>query len=229
MRFVSYSEASEKFIGKTVAIVGSAPSCAENEPGFVDSHDVVVRVNNYRTGDRQGHRCDVFYSFFGGSIKKSIADLKADGVTLCMCKCPNSRPIESEWHSRAPGRVNGIDFRYIYRMRADWWFCDTWIPSTDHFRRSFQLLDRHIPTTGFAAVLDVLAMRPRSVYLTGFDFFSSGLHNVNEKWRPGDPHDPIGHVPEREAKWIATNLGSYPIALDATLERLLAKYEAAAV
>lgn len=222
MRFVSYAEAAAHFHGRDVAIVGSAPSCLRNEPGVVDRHDVVVRVNNYRTGTPQGKRCDVHYSFFGSSIRKTAAQLEADGVELCMCKCPNAKPIESAWHD-ANRKQNGIDFRYIYRARAAWWFCDTYVPSTEQFLRSFDLLDRHVPTTGFAAVLDILAMEPRSLYLTGFDFFRSGMHNVNERWRPGDPTDPIGHVPEREADWLARNLGSYPIVLDETLQEMLAK------
>ena len=64
--------------GKRVAVVGGGPTVLENRPGFIDRHDVVVRVNNYRTGSAQGTRCDVFYSFFGGSIKKTPAELRAE-------------------------------------------------------------------------------------------------------------------------------------------------------
>ncbi len=82
---------------------------------------------------------------------------------------------------------------------------------------SFNLLGGHIPSTGFAAVLDVLACKPSTVYLTGFDFFESGTHNVNEPWRPGDPRDPIGHRPEVERDWLYANVGNYPIQLDTAL------------
>ena len=66
MRFVSRSEVRSRFEGKSVAIVGSGPGCAENEPGLIDGHDVVVRVNNYRLTGGTGKRTDIFYSFFGG-------------------------------------------------------------------------------------------------------------------------------------------------------------------
>ena len=181
-------------------------------------------MNNYRTGHEQGTRCDVFYSFFGNSIRKSVAQLKADGVKLCMAKCPDAKPIESAWHERL-GKTAGIDFRYIYQLRRDWWFCDTYVPEIWTFIERFELLDRHIPTTGFSAILDVLACEPASIYLTGFDFFSSGLHNVNETWRQGDPRDPIAHRPDLEAAWIATNAASF--TFDAKLAGIIIRRLAA--
>lgn len=216
MRFVSFSEVQDRLRGKTIAVVGSGPTCLHNAPGFVDSYDLVLRVNNFKLGEAQGRRCDVFYSFFGGSIKKTASELAAEGVSLCLCKCPNGRPIKSDWHERN-GKTNGIDFRYIYRNRALFWFCDTFVPDDAHFLRGFELLGRHIPTTGFAAILDVMQCEPKSFYVTGFDFFASGLHNVDEKWRAGRADDPIGHRPEREFAWIAENCDRYPITFDSAL------------
>lgn len=219
-RFVTFSEASEQLRGKTVAVVGSAPSVLDNAPGFVDEHEVVCRINNYKLGPAQGIRTDVFYSFFGSSIRKTAAELQRDGVTLCMAKCPNAKPLTSEWHERN-NKPLGVDFRYIYEARQDFWFCDTFVPSVEHFLRSFELLGKHIPTTGFAAILDVLACEPRSVYLTGFDFMTSGIHNVDEKWRPGDPADPIGHRPEREFAWVRANRSMLPLTFDKHLSTMI--------
>lgn len=220
MRFVTFEEVMPRFEGKTVAVVGSGPTVLQNKPGFVDSHEVVVRVNNYKVSLAAGWRCDVHYAFYGSSIKNRADDLKRDGVTLCMCKCPDSKPIESRWHEET-GRVAGIDFRKIYVARRNWWFCDTYVPTTERFLRSFELLGRHIPTSGFAAIIDVLEMKPASVYLTGFDFFQSGKHNVDERWKPGDPADPIGHVPDAEAAWLKANAKNYPLIFDAPLTKLL--------
>ncbi len=218
MRFVEFSEVQSWLRGKTVAVVGSAPSCAENEPNFVDLHDLVCRVNNYKPGLGQGFRCDIHYSFYGSSVTKDKADLCRDGVKLCMCKCPNSRPLKCEWHVRH-GKVYGIDFRYIYERRASWWWCDTYVPSEERFLEKIELLGGHIPTTGFAAILDLLACEPQSLYVTGFDFFSSRMHNVNEPWRPGNPEDPIGHRPELELAWIAAHRGV--MRFDRKLETML--------
>ncbi len=79
----------------------------------------------------------------------------------------------------------------------------------------FELLAKHVPTTGFAALLDVLRFKPKHVYLTGFDFFDSGIHNVNEKWRPQNSADPIGHSPQAERAWVKANLSTLPISMDA--------------
>ena len=216
MRFVSRDDVSAVLAGRRVALVGSGPGVLENPRGLIDSYDVVMRVNNYKLAPATGARTDVFFSFFGESIRKTARELKRDGVKLCMCKCPDSKPIESKWHADR-NKPRGVDFRYIYQGRADWWFCDTYVPTEAEFLEHFDLLGGHVPTTGFSALLTLLSFEPLSVYMTGFDFFSSGLHNVNERWKPGAPRDPIGHVPKGEAKWLADNMARFPITADRRL------------
>ena len=210
-----------RFLGRSVAIVGSGPGVLDNKRGFIDGHDVVVRVNNYRLSEAAGFRTDVFYSFFGDSIRKTAAELRNDRVTLCMCKCPDANAIHSPWHVKRK-RMNGVDFRYIYRNRADFWFCDTYIPAASDFLEQFHLLGDRVPTTGFAAILSILEFKPKSVYLTGFDFFRSGLHNVSEPWRKRNDDDPIRHEPERELRWIAANAQKYPLSFDKALQAIFA-------
>lgn len=224
MRFLNRQEVAGRFAGKTVAIVGSGPGCADNPPGFVDGHDIVVRVNNYRLMGGTGSRCDVFYSFFGTSIRKTREELIRDGVHLCLCKLPNARAMESEWHTQNRKEI-GIDYRPHYNRRAamNFWFCDTYIPTLGEFLESFRLLGHHMPTTGFAAIYDVLSFAPKSVYLTGFDFFASGIHNVTERWREKNPGDPIRHMPGKERDWLCANLGRLPISADAALTAQLRK------
>jgi hypothetical protein len=224
MRFVTRSEARAYFEGRSVAIVGSGPGSLTNRPGMVDDHDVVVRVNNYRLYPETGYRTDVFYSFFGTSIKKAKEDLIRDGVKLCISKLPNAKVFDSEWHQKH-GKTIGVDYRPHYQRRASWWFCDTYIPSVDEFMAGFRLLGDHMPTTGFAAILDVVSFNPRSVFLTGFDFFRSGLHNVSDPWVEKNLDDPYRHLPEREFNWVATNASRFE--MDRTLRTLLAERVAA--
>jgi hypothetical protein len=219
MRFATRAEIASTFHGKRVAVVGSGPGCLDNKPGFVDSHGVVVRINNHKVGPAQGFRTDVHYSFYGSSIRKTSAELKAEGVRLVMCKCPDGKFIESEWH-RKNGKPHGVDFSYIYRDRRSWWFCQTYRPSMQEFIESFDLLGRHIPSTGFSALLAVMSFEPASIFVTGMDFFSSKVHNVNEPWRPGNPEDPIGHAPERERAWLAKQTG---MTYDKRLTEIMAK------
>jgi hypothetical protein len=186
----------------------------------VDSHDVVVRVNNYKLSPAAGSRTDIFYSFFGGSIKKTARELVRDGVKLCICKCPDAVFMKSRWHMRN-GKTRGTDFRYIYRLRERFWFCPTLVPSMEEFMVGFNLLGQHVPTTGFAAILEILSFNPQRLYLTGFDFFASGLHNVDEAWRPGNPADPIGHVPDQERRWLLQNMAAHPIEVDPVMRSTL--------
>ena len=217
--FVEYKYLSDYFKDKTVAVVGSAPSVINNSKGFIDKHDIVVRVNNYKIIDGTGKRTDVHYSFYGGSIRKSVTELKTDGTKLCMCKCPNSKPIESEWHEKN-GKTLGIDFRKIYRRRESWWFCPVYIPSDGTFLELFNKLDRHIPTTGFSAIWEILRLPIKSMYITGFDFFTSKKHNVNERWLKGDSSDPIKHTPEAELNLLLKWRGcDNRIMLDTYLQR----------
>lgn len=202
--FLTYDQTAERFKGKTVAIVGSGPGCLENDGAKMDAHDLIVRVNNYKMRGHEkqvGSRTDVFYSFFGGSIKKTAEELVQDGVKLCMCKCPDAKFMESEWHKKR-GMEAGVDFRKIYNRRASWWFCDTYAPTLDRFLYQFNLLGGHVPTTGFSCILDILSFDIKSCYITGFDFFRSRLHNVNEKWLEKNTDDPIRHLPESEMAYM---------------------------
>ncbi len=217
--FIDSAAVREVIAGKRVAIVGSGPGSLENEPGFVDGHEIVCRVNNYKTGAAQGKRCDVHYSFFGTSIRKTAEELKRDGVRLVLCKCPDAKVMESEWH-RLHGKPHGVDFRYIYRDRAAWWFCPTYVPTVAEFLHVFSMLGDHIPSTGFSAVVEILRHDPAAIYLTGFDFFASRVHNVNEPWRPGNPNDPIGHAPERERAWLREHLDGL-VTMDPTLAKIM--------
>jgi hypothetical protein len=83
------------------------------------------------------------------------------------------------------------------------------------------LLGRHVPTTGFSGLLDVLSYDPASIYMTGFDFFSSGIHNVNERWKRMNPSDPIGHVPDAERNWFIRNVDKLPIIMDKRLKQIV--------
>lgn len=185
--------------------------------GFVDSHECVIRVNNYvMTGPVTGKRTDIYYSFFGSSIRKRVHELQRDGVKLCICKCPDAKFMDSEWHEKN-NKPRGTDFRYIYEQRKDFWFCPTYVPTIDEFVAHFNLLGGHVPTTGFAALLDVLSYKPRNIFMTGFDFFQSRIHNLCERWSLGNPDDPIGHSPEAERAWFAANIADLPVTMDETL------------
>lgn len=226
MRFVDRPTVRKMFEGKFVCLVGSGPGILDNPSGFIDSHDVVCRVNNYGlSGATTGRRTDAHYSFYGTSIRKKVDELVRDGVQLCINKCPDAKFIESQWHE-VNGKTRGVDFREIHRERAGWWFCDTYVPTVDEFMAHFTLLGGHVPTTGFAALLDILSFKPANIYMTGFDWFTSKVHNVNQRWKPANPGDPIGHVPDAEREWFAENVEHLPVTMDSRLADTICKHHA---
>lgn len=221
MDFCDRAYVADFFEGKHVALVGSGPGILDNVPGFIDSHEIVIRVNNYRcTGRITGKRTDCYYSFFGTSIRKTASELQRDGVKLMLCKCPNGQFMDSAWHHKH-NKMRGVDFRYIYEARRDFWFCPTYVPTVEEFVAHFKLLGGHVPTTGFAALLDVLSYKPASIYMSGYDFFQSGLHNLNQTWGPANAGDPIGHAPDAERAWLAENATALAITMDETLQHAL--------
>ena len=205
------------FKNKRVVVFGSAPSCLQNDGKEIDKYDLIVRVNNYKIKGFEAHtgsRTDVHYSFYGSSIKKTKEDLISDGVKLCMTKCPNAVCHMTEWHIKKNNHPYGCDFRYINKKRENWWFCDTYVPTKEDYIRGFDLMGQHVPTCGFACILDLIDCKPKELYITGFTFMKCEKcgkrgwdckceapkvgHNVNEKWRRKNPDDPIKHEPQRE-------------------------------
>lgn len=202
-----------KFIkDKRVSLVCSGPGCLDNDGEFIDSFDIVARVNNYKMRgfeSKVGSRTDLFCSFFGSSIKKSRGELLEDGVRMCIAKCPDAilpetKQFNHAWHRRK-NKMLGVDFRYIYQMRSKFWFCETYLPTVDEFMSDVATLGYHIPTTGFWSLMQILKAKPSHLFVTGFDGFRSGIHNVNERWNEknkGLDPDPYGHDPERELLMI---------------------------
>lgn len=201
------------FKGKTVAIVGSAPSVLNNIASNIDSCDLVVRINNYKTKGidlknipydytaQVGVRVDYHYSFYGGSIRTTQKDLKEAGCKGHLCKCPNDDCHVTDWHKQK-NFTQGGDFRPIYRRRHDFWIAPVYVPEKAHYMKLFNILDKHVPTTGFACIWEIAQLEPKYMYITGFDFFSSGKHNTDEIWRPGHQDDPIKHTPDKEAELL---------------------------
>jgi hypothetical protein len=200
------------FKDKRVVIIGSAPSGPKvNQRKYIESHDEIIRVNNYKTKgidlrnipydftESLGERTDWHYSFYGGSIRKKPEEL--EGIKGHLCKCPNAECHVTDWH-RERNQQQGGDFRPIYRRRKDYWIAPVYIPEREHYMELFNLLDKHVPSTGLACIWELIQCNPKKLYITGFDFMQSGKHNVDELWNPGNQEDPIRHMWKKEANMV---------------------------
>lgn len=206
---MTLDEVRDYFKGKRVCVMGSAPSCLDNVGSDIDGYDSVVRVNNFKIvgfEDKVGTKCDVHYSFYGNSIRVNFDYLKLLGVKLHMCKCPNGEPYagiyDYAWHRKHAKGDYGYNFEYIYKLRNGKWIAPVYIPDISHYLQLFNFLGCASPTTGFAAIWELIQCELKELYITGFDFFTSKMHNVNEHWRAGKPDDPLRHEPEREREHV---------------------------
>lgn len=169
------------FWNKTVLVLGSAPNVLETETDFMDSFDLIVRVNNYKNFN-SCRRTDVYASFFGKSIRKDIHNLRQDGVRLLMAKCPDDI-VEVK---NPDGSINtklSEDFRWIYEFRNEWFKVagiPLFIQTVENFNNN-NIPIKQICTTGVAIILDILRCKPKHLYFAGFDFAMSGMHNINKR------------------------------------------------
>ncbi len=203
--------------GKRVVVLGSAPSVLNNDGKNIDSYDIVVRVNNFKIDgfeDKVGRKLDIYYSFFGRSIKKENDELKRHGLKFIMCKYPNEEFLSHTGGIPKAGISDGC--KWVYELRKDWWQFPLWIPKMKYFKQNFEKIFR-IPTTGVSAILDVLRFEPKELYVTGFDFMTSGYHNTDEKWNDGDGN----HNHAAEMYLIASLKNKGAIKCDNHIENLI--------
>lgn len=169
------------FKNKKVLIMGSAPNVSKLDAAFMESFDIICRVNNYSVFN-SCNRTDVYASFFGKSIKVHAGKLKDQGCKLLMCKCPQGENTVKNPDGTVNDKLSG-SYDWIYEFRQDW-FNTTgisyYIQTKENFNKNNIPLGQ-ICTTGVAAILDVFRCNPKYLYFAGFDFAMSGIHNKNKK------------------------------------------------
>lgn len=179
----------EFFKDKKVIILGSAPCVTNANELYLDKFDIIVRTNNY-THFNKCKRTDVYYSFFGSSILDVEKKLMEDRPKFLFFKYPFNFDFTRHKKSKEiPGKSG--NFKYIQELRFDI------IKNYNHFAQSQAnfisnfIAIGSIPTTGVAAIFDVLRYQPKELHIAGFDFFASGKHNINQPWTPkeGRGHD----------------------------------------
>ena len=168
------------FENKSVIILGSAPSVVNVPADFMDAFDVIVRVNNYKHFNACT-RTDVFYSMLGGSIMKTIGDLKKDGCKLIFCKNPFKNIIAYN----PDGTINHLqstDCRNGYlntkNPRRHWFEIPYYIQLEKHWRWITNEINK-VCTSGLAAMVDIYRYKPSKMHLAGYDFFTSGKHFID--------------------------------------------------
>jgi len=174
-----------------VILVGNGPSLLSSGLGsLIDSYDVVVRMNNFRTSGFEsdvGSKTDVWVTTLFHDVQRSL--IQTEGLSEVILAV-NHFPMKDGWFGA---------FR---------WLCDsTWrsgprVTTThpDQVRSYNRSMGSHRPSTGIMACLAFLD-RCASIAVAGFDHFSntSGHHyfGLADKRPQGCPHN--GQV---EKKWL---------------------------
>jgi len=79
------------------------------------------------------------------------------------------------------------DYRWIYDLRKDWWFCPVVSLTEDELTEQVGQLGGFMPTVGLSAIL-FFKKYSKPVNIIGFDCFESGMHNLNEAWDKSGNH-----------------------------------------
>lgn len=205
--------------GKRVAIVGNAGYLKELDQGeLIDSHDIVIRMNNFRLSgfERQlGHRVEIFFTAFGGHIEFAPDCYRAPMVV-------SSRPnnffkIRSDRlfvHRKGKHITQGM--RRLGRQ-------ELYAPSIDDYARLGRELAA-VPTTGYMAIRfvhDFLGPAIAKVFVTGFSFFEGQTHYYSERTM-----DPVNshNIPEEKRlinQLLATPLQSGRWHIDERMQQQL--------
>ena len=163
------------FKDENVLVLGSAP-CVQNVPADdVNWFDVIVRLNNYKFFN-SCQRVDVWYSHFGTTIKKDMDAVRRDNPNFLM--------------------INYLPegFGSIYQTRQMWKDAFPYYKQTHaDFTSNFETVGA-TPTIGIAAILDIVRCNPSNLFIAGYDFFSSWMHNIDEPWFPSEANGADHHA-----------------------------------
>lgn len=210
----------EKFVsGKSVVIVGPASTLKGQGMGpLIDSHDVVVRLNHswplpQGYSDDIGSRVDVIYHNMNfrkqRMSRKEIVRMHRDGVKWMVSTHPAS---EARFRHRLR-RFRKLN-RGLLRFRA--------LPGS--LKRRMQRRVRH-PNAGLMAIEDLLSYPVKSVYVTGFSFYTTG-YLAYPNYRPGYAKKAVRHHDQNQNKsYFCRLLARDPrLSVDPWIESLLARH-----
>jgi hypothetical protein len=210
----------ELIFGKSILIMGSAPSVVKLTPKFMDSFDLICRVNNFSFFN-ECKRTDIWYTMAGRSIKKTTGDLKTGKCKLAFLKTP-FRNIVTYNRDGSINKLQSFDSRAHYiKCRKRWFEVPFYLQNVNHWRWLTAQIGQ-IVTTGLSAIVDLYRFNPKSMHVAGFDFFSSRLHNISVPihLKPWPKH----HDFKTEFLFARKFINTYPnISVDETIKKLFAE------
>ncbi len=158
----------------TIAIVGNAGYLAGIEQGdYIDSHDLVVRMNNFLTAgyERQvGSKLDVFLTTFHTDIELKRPELNSARLIVAS--------VPFNWARRRSNTLKHRHAEFITLGLSQLRRREAYVPDATYFH-SLQVSLGSYPTTGAMGLLlavDFLLPVCERLYITGFSFFEGQSH-----------------------------------------------------
>jgi hypothetical protein len=165
----------ESFVkNKRIIIVGPSQSTLIHlTKEFVDSHDIVVRVNaspdtTLIHGEKIGYRCDILYHCLnedigsGGFINTELLKKLNTKFLIHNPKIVNKKAIECIPDNVNINKINMLSKFLNIKM------------INPIFYNNFSNKINTRPNTGFIAIFDLLRYNPKEIYITGYTFSMDG-------------------------------------------------------
>lgn len=235
LKINQWHEIRKKYQAESIAVVGNGPSALRYSIGNrIDACDLVVRMNNYKItagfAPFIGVKIDVFLSsLFFRIVQKTEKDLRREGVRMIWSSIPDM-PYVDQWP---------ID---VARAKDNFPAYDIYLPSRYDFIKAVDKPDWHIfaryagyalmgqkfleafgiwwpvPSSGLMAILMAMNCRPKSMIITGFDFYAADkkAHYYEENGIiPKKTHHSFASEPAVLCKYIKKNRSiKFILALD---------------
>lgn len=167
---------------KSVALVGCADYLElldEDNLKRIEECDIVVKMNKgFNLSKTHAHlissRIDIYYnSLLEDCVNGGVLDIEEIGNSeiALIRTTPQSdmKGIATEYRTNTASQAT-ID--KIHKLREKYGITTTLIPP-EFFTGLSRTIDCK-PTTGFAAIFDLVSFQPASIYVTGFSFFLGG-------------------------------------------------------
>ena len=207
-----------EFQGKDLAIVGNAGYLAELEQGpRIDQHDLVLRMNNFRTAGYERHvgtKLDIFMTTFYHDVDLARPELRSARFVVSAMPNNFSRGRNPRLNDRHAELIAGG----MARLRRR----EVFVPSRERFNSLYQKIGRY-PTTGALAIalsLDHLLRATQRIYLTGFSFFEGRSHYFSDQRVCASNHDLTGEA-RLLAEYLAPALAAKRISMDPVMNECL--------
>lgn len=162
------------FKGKRVCVIGGADTILMKKNGkYIDEYDVIIRVNKgieliEKQKEFLGSRTDyLFHSFYDINDEN-----KGSPLTIDLWKNSGLKKIIYAY----PSSEKNFQWQFIKfnKLKSNLPLCET---TKEQYLNILNVLNLHIPTTGFVALKTVFDSNPKELFITGFSFFKTPMNS----------------------------------------------------